>query len=456
MMDPVDPRARAQGTRYTFFAGAIVAAIALAGCGGGGGASTTPPATAATTGNVSSSRGLGSIPGSGTTSIPNQSTSTITYSGAVVDSVTGAPISGAKVIFDGMSGPASVTSQQAHRAAGGASRYDLMPQPSLRVYKTAATRRIQTLSVSGTFTYSAQPGDVQSVVVSAPGYTTYTSGVEFPAASTTLRSFTLTAVAAPIVSWLARVNGDRAAYGAAALSLDESITEAAAQHATEMQSGGYFAHYDLEGRSPSQQCAAFYSLVDCGQNIAEGFATANAAEGAFMAEASACPVQPASFANCPFSDAAGAVTGHFVNIVDPNYATVGLAIAGGSGPYYVEDFGTAPAGGVYDPTAVPAAVSPSSTVSVNVRVFGAAGVYANVYSDNCVSRPVARAQLSASYTPPACSATSPAMSGISLTQSSEDPNLIQLTATAPASAGHLYLGVASGNAVLVIVPVPVN
>jgi uncharacterized protein YkwD len=435
-------------------------AAALAGCGGGGGASTTPAGQIAAIANQSTSSNLGSssngVTTSTTASLPSATTASVTYSGAVVDAATGSPIAGATVTFNGMSGLTSLASQRFATVDGSAARQNAVPQTSMRTYRTSASRRAQSLSVNGTFTYSAKPGDLQSVVVSAPGYVTYTNGIQFPSGATALRHFTLTAISAPIASWLSQVNSDRAAYGAAPLALDESITEAAQQHANEMQSHGYFAHDDLEGRSPSQQCAASFALGDCGQNIAKGYASGNAAETAFMAESSLCPVQPATFANCPFQDTPGAVTGHFVNIINPAYTTVGLATVSGAAPYAVENFSTATTGGAYDPLAVPVSVSPSSIVTVTVRVFGAAGIFPNVFSDNCVLQAVPASQLTLAFTPPSCSTTSPTLSGVTLTQSSADPNLIQLTATAPSAPGHLYLGVASGSSFLVIVPVTVN
>ncbi len=172
-----------------------------------------------------------------------------------------------------------------------------------------------------------------------------------------LPTLLMAAVTADEAAWLARVNSDRAANGAAPVVFDESLLESARYWSNFMARTGYFAHCvpasactagDTATPPPSAQAfdanpgtrdAYFGGAIGWwGENIAAGFTTWSDAESAFMAEKSLCP--GASYSSCSF----GETTGHFLNIVDPTFIWTGLAEARGGvkyGSYYDQEFGDA-------------------------------------------------------------------------------------------------------------------
>jgi uncharacterized protein YkwD/predicted small lipoprotein YifL len=155
-------------------------------------------------------------------------------------------------------------------------------------------------------------------------------------------------------AWLVQENADRAAFGAPPAQLDEAVLEGARYWSAFMKRNAYFAHcipasmcvagdttpppasYGPQDVDPSHR---FYfehgfSGASEGENIAAGFATWQLADAAFMAERSQCPDD--SPTNCPFTE----TTGHFLNIIDAQYAWTGFGIVppSATSSYYTEDF----------------------------------------------------------------------------------------------------------------------
>ncbi|MEU4562325.1 CAP domain-containing protein [Actinoplanes sp. NPDC023936] len=119
---------------------------------------------------------------------------------------------------------------------------------------------------------------------------------------------------------LALVNQNRRGHGCDALTPDRRLIEAANRHAADMARRGYFDHEDARGDRAGERVAhAGYPWRRYGENIARGQKSPFEVVGDWMASPS-----------------------HRENILDCRLEQmgVGLAIAGGDTPYWVQDFAT--------------------------------------------------------------------------------------------------------------------
>ncbi len=116
---------------------------------------------------------------------------------------------------------------------------------------------------------------------------------------------------------VACANRERAARGLAVLSVDASLTRAAAAHAADMAVRGFFAHRTPEGLTPWDRISAALQGAEpfntMGENIAMGFRSAEAACEGWMN-----------------SD------GHRRNILNPGFTLIGAGWVDG---YSVQNFG---------------------------------------------------------------------------------------------------------------------
>ncbi len=107
----------------------------------------------------------------------------------------------------------------------------------------------------------------------------------------------------------ALVNAERAKYGLAALTLDETLCGYARVKSQDMHDQGYFSHTSPTYGSPFDMMRSFgVSYRSAGENIAMGYSTPEAVVAAWMNS-----------------------EGHRANILSANYTTLGVG--------YVEDGG---------------------------------------------------------------------------------------------------------------------
>ena len=317
-----------------------LAVLALAACSGGGGVSSPLPATA----NASSAT---SAPAPASTAQPTSATTgfvyDLPYDGSStnpgysvlapgVGAVPGAPIANADVYIGaalvlGTTAPATVPASTTHAV-------------------TAA---------NGGFSVPALgPGTYALTIFAHAPHTAVLHQDLVVSASNVIGTYYMTAPSAGESAWVAQQNVDRAAFGALPLALDESVLEAGRYWASFMARNNYFAHcvpasscepgdttappasYGPQDASPQSRYAYFHGFSGGGEgeNIAAGYATWQSVDQAFMSEQSGCPNDSAS--GCPFTGA----TGHFLNIIDTNYAWTGVGIADSNSgvPFYDEEF----------------------------------------------------------------------------------------------------------------------
>jgi uncharacterized protein YkwD len=337
---------------------ALAPIVFLAACsgGGGGGASSLPKVsslTLPTAAPITSTQGSTSTTttSTGTTSTGTTSTTptTIAGGGTVVDlpydgtaahpgfsvlangsaATAGAPIAGATVfvgpqILLGSTPPATVP-------AG---------------YVSAVT------DANGVFHLVNPPTGNETITIYAPAPHVAVIHEDLALASTSspAGTFYMTVPSATESAWFAQENNDRATFGIAPTTFDESVIEAARYWATFMQNNRYFSHcipaascgetaatpasYGPQDVDPAHR---FYfehgfSGASEGENIADNFSNWTTVDAAFMNEQKACPNdQPA---NCAFTSA----TGHFLNIVSAQYAWTGFAINDGSTNFFDQEF----------------------------------------------------------------------------------------------------------------------
>ena len=109
------------------------------------------------------------------------------------------------------------------------------------------------------------------------------------------------------------LNAQRSSRGLSGLSEDARLSQAAAAHARDMATNGYFSHTSLDGTTFDQRARrAGYSCI-AAENIAEGQRTEAAVMSAWMNSA-----------------------GHRANILNPRYREFGI---GRSGNVWVMMFG---------------------------------------------------------------------------------------------------------------------
>jgi uncharacterized protein YkwD len=221
-------------------------------------------------------------------------------------------------------------------------------QWSVTDYFTGKALKTAALTIDG----HAQPGHgpvfsdqlasgVHSVVIAAPGYATYENAVSVPT-GTPRRSVELFALPAAVRSWIALVNRDRKANGAGPVQVDNGLTIAAFDHASDMVAKKYFAHFDPNGFSPTTRSLLLGSMLPGWENIAYGYSSYQAAELAFMSEKASLPNKSPKDCSADWDDA-----GHYCNIVMPQHNRVGVAIVG---TFYDEEFSNYY--GMYDTSAI--------------------------------------------------------------------------------------------------------
>jgi uncharacterized protein YkwD len=98
---------------------------------------------------------------------------------------------------------------------------------------------------------------------------------------------------------LSLVNAERSQAGCGPLSLHAALTRAADAHSEDMAANNYFSHTGLNGASPGDRArAAGYNGTSWGENIAQGYATAESVMTGWMNS----PGHRANILNCGFAD----------------------------------------------------------------------------------------------------------------------------------------------------------
>jgi uncharacterized protein YkwD len=110
---------------------------------------------------------------------------------------------------------------------------------------------------------------------------------------------------------LDRINAERAGAGCPALTVDEHLTEAAGAHAADMVARQYFDHTSPDGSTPSSRAAAAGYPGPVAENIATGYATADAVVDGWLDSSE-----------------------HRANILDCDQRVMGIGQAPGSLPGY--------------------------------------------------------------------------------------------------------------------------
>ena len=394
--------------------------LLLIGCGGGGGG-----------GGTSGSNGPSSIVPAAPTSTP----------GAVAVAATAtpsaSPSSGATV-----SAAVSVTGNVADLDSGA-------PIAGASITTTDAGGTSSTLSAAnGSFAFPSHANALVAITASAPGYAQSVQGYTVTGAG--IRAIKLVAIGAEIAAWLTLVNADRAANGnAAPLVLNNELTIAARAQARDENTAGYLAHWNTAGQSATDQCILAGALA-CAQNDGIGFASATAAEAAFIAEKANCP--GGIVATCPFAEN----TGHLINIVTSSGA-VGLGASHANANAYTQDFALAPAA-VTDPAVANAAGTAGQPVAIVFRTLTSGTYFANAFATTCPWTPFNAAALSAaapgSPYPAGCTTSAPSAAGVTLVRNATDGALYTASFT-PAQTGTYSIGLATsaGWAALAVVNV---
>jgi len=257
-------------------------------------------------------------------------------------------------------------------------------------------------SASGTLHLTPSAG-LHTLSVTASGYATYNGALQIGSATAiATRTITLFPVNPLLAQWLAQVNVDRAAAGEPPVALDDMLTIAAFDHASDMGVRGYFAHFDTHGFAPTTRALLLGSMLMGSENIGAGYASWNDVESAFVAERQLLPNQ--TEADC--ATAASAATDHYCNIAAPAHNWVGLAIVAvpGSpyGTYYDQEFGDLY--GVYDTTAISPLAALGSTVSLELAPANGAAFLSATIATMPAPVPIPIATLNAD---PACSSQCP-------------------------------------------------
>lgn len=165
------------------------------------------------------------------------------------------------------------------------------------------------------------------------------------------------------------VNQHRAAAGLSPLIRAAELDSAADRHSDDMATNNFMSHTGSDGSSPAQRIsAAGYKWTTYGENIAAGYATADAVVAAWMNS-----------------------TGHRNNILNANFKEIGIAVTYRAGTtygyYWTQDFGargTSSGGGTTNPSPQISSLSPTqgvsgTTVTITGSGFGATQGSSRVY-----------------------------------------------------------------------------
>lgn len=160
--------------------------------------------------------------------------------------------------------------------------------------------------------------------IAASGYATYNGALD-PAAAVSPRTIALFPISSAMQAWLNQINTDRAASGTSnKLQLDDALTIVAFDHAADMSSKHYAAYSDPaspagDGLDPMSRRSLLgvepTALGRWSENIAQGYASWQAAESAFITTKTNCSTTSSSYCT----------------VVDPSAVWVGLGIAQTSG-----------------------------------------------------------------------------------------------------------------------------
>jgi uncharacterized protein YkwD len=177
----------------------------------------------------------------------------------------------------------------------------------------------------GAFRVTNAPAGHAAVTIFAPAPhdAVLHQDVALASATPTNATYYMTVPTTSESAWLVQENEDRSTFGAPPVQLDEAVIEGARYWSAFMKRNSYFAHcipasacvtgdttpppasYGPQDVDPSHR---FYfehgfSGASEGENIAEGFATWQLADAAFMGERALCPDDSAT--NCPFTETTG-------------------------------------------------------------------------------------------------------------------------------------------------------
>jgi uncharacterized protein YkwD len=200
-----------------------------------------------------------------------------------------------------LTGPTSATTQQLGSAAG----HELNNRP-VATEPPADT----TSSSAPTTTSTTTATSTTTTTTSAPPSTTSAA----PTTTTTVAK-PLAVDNGPAARVLELVNQARASSGCQPLTEDKRLDAAAQGHSDDMSAHNYFSHTSQDGRSfvDREQQAGYPNPG--GENIAEGYTSADAVMDGWM-----------------HSD------GHRRNILDCSFTTIGIGVTT-KGWYWVQDFG---------------------------------------------------------------------------------------------------------------------
>jgi len=265
-------------------------------------------------------------------------------------------------------------------------------------------------SASGTYAPAVAAG-LHQLQITAPGYATYNGAIQVPGGALS-RAITLFPESPVVAAFLADINVDRAADGRTPVQLDNQLTIAAFNHAVDMGTQGYYAHFDPNGFAPTTRSLLLGSEMVGDENIAGNYTNVADAEFAFVQnEKAKLPNQSA--ADCVrYGDPEYA--GHYCNLIFATHNWVGLAVtrAGSVGNYpgitfYDQEFGDLY--GMVDTTVI--AREPTLNTVASLVMSGApaatiaAGTFGDVVSTMQYPVPISLATLNAD---PTCASTCPA------------------------------------------------
>jgi hypothetical protein len=307
--------------------------------GGGGGIVPVPPGGGSSSSPTPQPSASGSpAPGSTPTPAPGASTSpnpggsptpvpTGYYaSGTVLEAGSGNAVAGAEVVIE--------------------------PQIVQGATPPANPTASATTAPNGSFTITPLIPGSNYLEIFQSGYATLHQKFNITSFNTQVGPVTLTRLTPDQIAWLTQVNTDRArpSYGASPLVFDETLEEGATHWAAYMGTTGTY-QTACPFSDPSCVNAVSYEQSHGGTYTSTGSTIDQkqtpsawpAAETDIMAQAANCP-QPANFSTCPNN----ANTQKFLNLVNPSFIWVGLAIVpNGKGPspgfssdYYDQEFGT--------------------------------------------------------------------------------------------------------------------
>lgn len=178
------------------------------------------------------------------------------------------------------------------------------------------------------------------------GAATLVAGTGSPASASTVGP------TAEAESVLALTNALRARVGAPPLTLCANLTDAAQRHSADQATHSAMSHTGSDGSNGVQRAerAGYLGWTGFAENVAFGFATAEAAMAAWIASG-----------------------GHYLNLVNPAYQHLGVGLARSSSgvPYWTQDFGiSGSCGQFHDPDAFGAFELSISPAKGHLRVGG--------------------------------------------------------------------------------------